>query len=81
MNSIDAIGTADLTDLEGEKVVFPINETIVREALHLKEGFEDMKHRLSKEDHDRYFLQIKGKLGTFDDMAVEEAKPSLKLFT
>ena len=60
MTTIDLIGRADLTNLEGEKVVVSINENLVKEALHFKEGYEDMKHRLTKEDHDRYFLQIRG---------------------
>ena len=80
MTTIDPIGTANITDLEGNKVVVSINENTVKEALHFRDGYEDMKHRLTKEDHDKYFLQIKGKLGTFDDMAVDEAKPPLKLF-
>ena len=51
MISIDAIGTAKITNREGEKVIVPVNKNLVKEALHLKEGYEDMKHRLSKEDH------------------------------
>ena len=38
MTTIDSIGTADLTNKEGEKVVVSINENLIREALHFKEG-------------------------------------------
>ena len=61
MTSIDAIDTAKLTDMEGEKVVVTANENLVKEALHFKDGYEDMKHRLMKEDHNRYFLNNKAR--------------------
>ena len=81
MTSIDSIGsTAELTNTYGEKVVVTVNENLVKEALHFKEGYKDMKHRLTKSNHDKFFLQIKGKIGMFKDMAVEDAKPPLKLF-
>ena len=81
MTTIDPIGTANITDLEGNEKVVIVNETTVKEALHFKEGHQDLKHRLTKDDHDRYFLNLKGKKGTFDEMSIEEAKPPLKLFT
>lgn len=81
MTTIDPIGTALITDLEGNEKQVVVNEATVRDALKFKEGYQDMKHRLTKEDHDRYFLNIKGKKGTFDDMLIKEAKPPLKLFT
>ena len=36
MKTIEPIGTADLTNLEGEKVVVSINKNLVKEALHSK---------------------------------------------
>ena len=81
MTTIDPIGTANITDLEGNEKQVIVNEATVQNALKFKEGYQDMKHRLTKEDHDRYFLNLKGKKGTFDDMSIEEAKPPLKLFT
>lgn len=81
MTTIDPIGSANITDLEGNEKQVIVNEAMVQDALKFKEGYQDMKHRLTKEDHDRYFLNLKGKKGTFDDMSIEEAKPPARLFT
>ena len=63
MTSTDAIGTAELPNLDWEKMVVSVNRNLVKEALHFKDGYEDMKHRLTKEDHNCwYFLNIKARL-------------------
>ena len=81
MASIDEIGTVTLTGEDRQPQTFSINEYIVQDALHFKEGYEDMNRRLTDTERHKVFLNIKGKQGTFDDMAIEEAKLPLQLFT
>ena len=38
-----------------------INEHIVEDALHLKEGYEDLNRRLTDIERSKIFLNIKGK--------------------
>ena len=42
MTSIDEIGTVTLTGEDGLPKMFAINEYIIQDALHFKEGYEDM---------------------------------------
>ena len=81
MTIIDAIGTIYLTDRDGKIVRVTINEHIIQDALHFKEGYEDLNCRLSDSERSKVFLNIKGKQGTFEDMAIEEVKFPLQLFT
>ena len=81
MTTIDEIGMVTLTREDGQPQTLAINEYIVQDALHFKEGYEDMNTRLTDIEQNKVFLNIKGKQGTFDDMAIEEAKLPLQLFT
>ena len=42
MATIEPIGIVELTNPEGEKIVVTLNDSLVQEALHFKEGYEDI---------------------------------------
>ena len=48
MTTIDEIGTVTLTREDDHLKALVINEHIVQDALHFKEGYEDLNRRLSK---------------------------------
>ena len=81
MTNIDEVGTVILIGEDGQPKMVVINEYIVQDALHFKEGYEVLNRRLTDSERSKVFLNMKGKQGTFKDMAIEEAKLSLQLFT
>ena len=81
MTTIDEIDTVTLIGEDGQPKTMAINEYIVQYALHFKEGYEDLNKRLTDAERNKVFLNMKGKQGTFEDMAIEEAKLPLQLFT
>ena len=82
MNNIDEIGTVTLTGEDSQPKTVVINKHIVQDALHFKEGYKDLNRRLTNvKKRSKVFLNMKGKQGTFEDMAIKGAKFPLQLFT
>ena len=78
MTSLNEDGLAEITNKDGEKVRVPINEHIIKDALHFKDGHEDLSRRLTEGERRKTFLHLPGKQFTFEDMAVSKAKMPLQ---
>ena len=81
MTNIDEVGTVTLLGEDGQPKTVVINEHIVQDALHFKNWYKYLNYRLTNSKRSKVFLNMKGKQGTFEDMAIEEAKFPLQLFT
>ena len=56
MTTMNKDGTAKPTDKDGQKVIVPVNEAIIRDALKFKEGRKDLFHRMNEKDRGLVFL-------------------------
>ena len=61
MTNIDKVGTVTLIDEDGQPKTIVINEHIVQDALHFKEGYEDLNQRLTDAKRSKVFLNMNGK--------------------
>lgn len=81
MTSIEKDDVAEITNHNGEKVKVPKLEENIKKELHFKQGYEDLNKHLNLNKRKKVFLHMSKRLGSFDDMAIEEAKKPTGLFT
>lgn len=73
MTLIDKDGLETLRNKDNEKILVFINKHIINYALKFKEEHESLSKHLNEVDRNKTFLQMKGKVGTFDDVAIKAA--------
>ena len=61
MTTINEIGTVTLTGEDNQLRTVFINKHVVQDALHFREGYEDLNRRLTDAERSKVFLNIKGK--------------------